>query len=386
MVYGRRKINTTTILVTLLLSFIYTTALQPVEGEVLYEWKNLPPLPTPRTEVTSTVVGNDFYVLGGFEDPGVSSNKVEIFNAANDSWRRGPSLPTPLHHSVAVTLNGKIYVIGGYLEGWIPVDTVYIYDPKDGEWVEGPRLPRAKAAFTAQVVDGKIYTVGGASTRVEGGRRVDEVLGVNEYLDPATNTWHIAAQMPTIREHLASAVVDGKIYIIGGRVLTLESNTDVNEVYDPKTDTWSKKAPMLTKRGGIAMATLSGKIFVFGGESNTRTFKEVEEYTPATDMWRQVEPMPTARHGLTAATLLGKIIVVGGGRQPGIYMSDINEAFMPAHPSASFTSSTLKGVDEFTKVVADDGESNDSLWFLLYAVIAVTVILSAIIYFRMKKR
>lgn len=329
---------------------------------------------------------NDVYVIGGFEEPGVASNKVEIFNAVDNSWSRGPDLPTPLHHTTAVTLNEKIYVIGGYLEGWRPVDTVYILDPKDSKWVEGPRLPRAKAAFTAQVVDGKIYTVGGASTRVEGGRLVNEALSVNEYLDPATNTWHTAAPLPTIREHLASAVVDGKIYVIGGRVLTLESNTGINEVYDPKTDIWSKRAPMPTKRGGIAAAALGGKIFVFGGESNTGTFKAAEEYDPATDLWRQVEPMPTARHGLTTATLLGKIIVVGGGRQPGLYMSDVNEAFMPDPPSTSSTASTSKSGGNSTMAVVEDGKGYGGLWLLLGAVIAVTVVSSAIIYFRVKKR
>src|SRR3989304_2826526 len=204
----RRKLSLAIILLTLI-SLIQISSMQPARGQVLYEWKNLKPLPTPRTEVTSTIVGNDVYVIGGFEEPVVASNKIEIFNALDNIWKKGSNLPVPLHHTTAVTLNGKIHIIGGYLEGWIPVDTVYIFDPKDGEWVAGPHLPRAKAAFTAQVVEGKIYTFGGTSIKDEGGQQVDVALNVNEYLDPMTNTWQTAAQMPTLREHLASAVVDG---------------------------------------------------------------------------------------------------------------------------------------------------------------------------------
>jgi len=57
---------------------------------------------------------------------------------------------------------------------------------------------------------------------------------VNEAYDPATDSWQKKASMPTGREHLASSVVNGMMYVIGGRVMTLSSNLDTKEVYDPK--------------------------------------------------------------------------------------------------------------------------------------------------------
>jgi hypothetical protein len=36
--------------------------------------------------------------------------------------------------------------------------------------------------------------------------------------DPATNTWTSRSAMPTTRNHAFSGVVNGKIYVIGGRL------------------------------------------------------------------------------------------------------------------------------------------------------------------------
>ena len=72
--------------------------------------------------------------------------------------------------------------------------------------------------------------------------------------------------MPTARNHLSSAVVDGKLYAIGGRTSGPSGNLNANEAYDPSTNTWSTKAPMPTARGGLASVAINGNIYSFGGE------------------------------------------------------------------------------------------------------------------------
>ena len=58
-------------------------------------------------------------------------------------------------------------------------------------------------------------------------------LNVNEAYDPRTDTWTEKAPMPTSRQHLASTVVSGKLYAIGGRTAGKSSNLGNNEAYDP---------------------------------------------------------------------------------------------------------------------------------------------------------
>ncbi len=341
-------VSLTFLLLLLSLGVTLTVSIQQsTQAQTPYHWIILPPMPTPRTEVTSAVIGNDVYVIGGAQEGPVSSNKVEIFNMDNRSWRNGPSLPAPLHHAVAVTFQGKIYVLGGYLDGWIPVNTTYIYDPAQRLWSEGPRMPRAKAAFTAQVLNNRIYIFGGATAnaRSTDSHLTQEVLNTTEYYDAETGLWKTASPVPTPREHLASAEILGKIYVIGGRKLTLESNSNINEEYDPKTDIWTEKAPMPTARGGIAAATIDTRIFVFGGEAPSGTYNTAEMYDPAEDTWVKIDPMPTARHGLTAQSVRGGILVVGGGPQPGFTYSEANEFLDPnstREPTSTADSSNAK--------------------------------------------
>ena len=313
------------IFIFVLLSIIGIYIINIKEDNNEYSWKTLREMPTPRTEVTSAVNGNDVYIIGGFEEGSITSDVVEIYNVENNSWRTGYQLPIPLHHAVAVNVEDNIYVFGGYNEKWITVNTTYVFNTKYEKWREGPNMPRPKAAFTAQVIDKKIFTIGGITTLIEDNKQIQTVLSINEYFDVETGIWYEVNSMPTPREHLASATIDGKIFVFGGRSLTLDSNTDINEVYDSFTNTWSQKASMIIKRGGIAGASLGNKIFVFGGESNEKSFDETEEYNVDTNIWRLIESMPTARHGLTAISISDKILVIGGGPKPGFSYSNANE-------------------------------------------------------------
>ena len=53
--------------------------------------------------------------------------------------------------------------------------------------------------------------------------------------DPVAAEWHHEAPIPTLRDHLAAAVVQGVLYAVGGRPLSTDANFDVAEAYDPQT-------------------------------------------------------------------------------------------------------------------------------------------------------
>lgn len=368
------KIRVTIIIIVLLvlLSFTSIYIIKYVETKNEYNWKTLSDMPTPRTEVTSAVIGNEIYVIGGFEEGSITSDVVEIYNFVTNTWRIGYQLPIPLHHAVAIGFEENIYVFGGYKNGWITVNTTYIFNTENEEWKEGPNMPRSKAAFTAQIINKKIFTIGGSTTIIKEGRQIQAVLEINEYFDIESRVWQEVNPMPTPREHLASAQIDGKIFVFGGRSLTLETNTNINEVYDPSTNTWSQKASMIIKRGGIAGATIGKKVFVFGGESNERTFDETEEYNSETNKWRLIEPMPTARHGLTAASISDKILVIGGGPQPGFTYSNTNEVL-------EFQSVTIS-----TSII-NKNMYNDKTDYLLIISIGAVILVSVLLYYRRHK-
>jgi hypothetical protein len=68
-------------------------------------------------------------------------------------------------------------------------------------------MPTARYGVATSVVNGVIYAVGGNN----GG-----FLGTVEAYDPASDTWTTKASMPTVRYLLSASVVNGVIYAVGG--------------------------------------------------------------------------------------------------------------------------------------------------------------------------
>jgi hypothetical protein len=78
-------------------------------------------------------------------------------------------------------------------------------------------------------------------------------------------SWTTLAPMPTARRQFGVAVVDGKIFAIGGNDGNYQRYLDTNEMYDPTTNTWSEKARMPTPRIDFGIAVYENKIYVLGG-------------------------------------------------------------------------------------------------------------------------
>lgn len=158
---------------------------------------------------------------------------------------------------------------------------------------------------------------------------------------PSNEAWNHKAYMPTARTNVQVAVVNNKLYAIGGRNIVDNIDTtgawlgtytfplSVNEVYDPATNTWTTKTPMPTARLSHAAAAIGGKIYMVGGQIATTlpvlptatslgingVYADTainEEYDPVADTWTTKAPMPTARRNLSAEVINGKLYALGG--------------------------------------------------------------------------
>lgn len=315
-------------------------------------WSRRAPFPEASEEIYGIAAGGRLYVFGGLAPGWKPKGLVYEYDPARDAWTKKRPMPLPSHHVAVAELGGKIYVIGGFVlpesgaPAWQPIDNVWEYDPAADTWKALAPLPTKRGSPNAVVVNGKIYVIGGAGLH-PGSRetslhpaRPHRSVGTNEVYDPATNRWESRSSMPTARNHAAAAAVDGKIYVIGGRVgsafITRASNTDVVEVYDPATDQWGALlAPMPTPRSAGAWGTHDGRIYVAGGEQRTRefqrTFRVVEAYDPARNRWSTLPPMEFARHGLAGDVVGGRLHLVSGdvasGGAPGAHIeTDVHEA------------------------------------------------------------
>jgi N-acetylneuraminic acid mutarotase len=135
----------------------------------------------------------------------------------------------------------------------------------------------------------------------------------------------VLPDMPTQRNHLAVAAIDGRLYVAGGRFGggVGSEMTDVLQIYDPRSSSWTEGARMLSPRAGVASVAANGCMFVIGGEGNDAdprgVFDQNELYDPGTNTWRSLPSLPLAMHGLTGAAFLdGWIHIPGGATSRGV--------------------------------------------------------------------
>src|SRR5580704_11404841 len=245
----------------------------------------LPPFPEPHGDVIGQGASGKMYVFAGLVSAPVWGpvGMVYEYDPPASKWTKKKPMALPAHHLALTELNGKIYVFGGFTAGkignlaaWTPIDDAFEYNPVNDSWRPLAPMPTKRGAAVAATVGGKMYVIGGA-TIAPGATNpaihptvAQRVLSTVEEYDPETNAWRTRAPMPTPRNHTAAGVVDGKIYVIGGRIgaafIAASSDLANVEAYDPATNTWSILTPMAIGRHGVAGGVVGNRFYAISGD------------------------------------------------------------------------------------------------------------------------
>ena len=246
---------------------------------------------------------------------------VAIENIAAKKWEGISQLPTGRSSFSTAVIDGKIYLIGGLLfesekRNTFGLSTVEVYDTKNNSWQRLADMPTPRLQAGAAVVDGKIYVVGGYSVI---DRRM-KILKVVEAYDPQTDTWIRKQDMSIPRRQFGIGVVADKIYAIGGEnFLDFEKpqRLDHVEVYDPVSDTWAKRADLPSRRDAVEVAVVQDTIYVIGGFGWPpfglgAVLATIEAYQPKTNRWREKSDMPNLKTDFSTVVVDDKIYLIGG--------------------------------------------------------------------------
>ena len=179
----------------------------------------------------------------------------------------------------------------------------------EDSWTTKAPMPTARTLLGAAVVNDKIYAIGGYPNR----------LNVTEEYNPTTNTWTTKTAMPTPRFSFAIAVYHNKIYCIGGLIansnpMLSSSVTGAIDVYDPVTDKWEVKKPMPTSRALLEANVVNDRIYLIGGRSGgpNSTVASNEVYDPISESWTTKTDMLYPVTEYASAVIGSKIYVMGG--------------------------------------------------------------------------
>ena len=250
-----------------------------------------------------------------------TTNAIQFFRVISRWSMRADLIEANSEMGVA-ELDDKIYVIGGYPASRITVDTVQVYDSAPNTWqLTTPLLLGVNHSMPA-VVNGKIYVIGGQTDASSA-----YVNTVQEF-DPATTNWTFKASMPTSRSAGAAAVIGDLIYVAGGRSTATAQDF---AVYNTTDNSWQTLMKMPTGRNHLAACAIDGKVYVTGGRLGggfTSAMTNIlEVYDPALNQWTTHAPMPTTRGGINGIAVNGDFFVFGGEGPAGVF--DEMEMYVP---------------------------------------------------------
>ncbi|CAD7085877.1 unnamed protein product [Hermetia illucens] len=250
-----------------------------------------------------------------FDDAMKDCHDVSL-NVALRSMRRDISSKrgqlVPLSVRPRVSAKKSIYIIGGSRRertncGWDPADCIFEsvakFDTFRKEWSEIAPMEIGRILPGVAVLNGKIYVVGG--------ERGSQILANGEVYDPQNNSWKPIAPMTVPRCEFGLCTVGGTLYAVGGWVCDDIGGTI--ECYDPIKDTWTFVGDMPEPRFSMGVVSYDGLIYIVGGcTAASRYLTDLICYNPVTQEWSSLARMQTARCQMGVAVLDKHLYVVGG--------------------------------------------------------------------------
>ncbi|KAM7447248.1 protein modification by small protein conjugation [Porites harrisoni] len=205
----------------------------------------------------------------------------------------------------------RIFALGGKNGLFATLSSVEYYEPEIDRWTEVSSMKLRRFEFGAAVLDGKLYAVGGlvCGVGVHSGAPFRYCDNGCESFDPETGHWSRVPPMNQCRSNHSVQPLGGFLYSLGG----YDGNTYLNtmECYNSCTKQWSHVAPMHYSRSCFAAAVCDGYLYALGGYGPSY-LRTVERYDPSSNSWEMMPAMSTYRINFGVGVLNGCLYVVGG--------------------------------------------------------------------------
>ncbi|MBB3968403.1 CBM96 family carbohydrate-binding protein [Mucilaginibacter phyllosphaerae] len=322
-------------------------------------WGTVKGQPLGTHEIHGEAVNGKLYIFGGYDinkrPQWTPTKRAYVFDPVTNMWAAIKSLPHEPYGSnfggvthVGVTTDGTdIYFAGGYVSNAAGTGQVFgtkqvwKYSTATNTYTRLPDLPQALAAGQLKYLNGKIHYMGGANMA-----RADINIHLALDLNNQAAGWQSLAPLNNAVNHPGSAVLNGKIYFIGG-AHHQDDNTVTQrtlEVYDEQNNVWTNLAnmPVGVDHISSSVITYGNRLIVLGGETSHNVLSnQVAAYNPVTNTWAQLTPLPAARSAGVAAVLNGTIYYTGGN------FSNVNRKGTPVINTASVD--LLPAADAFVR-------------------------------------
>lgn len=193
----------------------------------------------------------------------------------------------------------------------------YRYNSNLVVWEKKSPMPTARSEVGSAILNGKIYIVGG----FDGFART---LSTFEEYDIKKDSWRKLPDLPKSLNHPNVASAENKIYVLGGyqplgftfklRGYSIAKFNATEKIFafDFEKNIWEEKTKLPQAVGAGSAVTFQDKIYLFGGSSGEKEVAKTFLYDPQNDKFEEKSAIPTPRDHLNAQVIDDKIYVAAG--------------------------------------------------------------------------
>jgi len=306
-------------------------------------WQSAPSFSLPRRALTAVSSGKHLYVIGGVDGAGnyaLDSEYAEIHTDGTlGPWQKTTPLAEGRFYLASAIVDRNLYVIGGGLgpvgddnQPTARIERASILpDGSLGSWQTMPSMQLPRRGLKVAVVDNKIYAIGGYSGVF---LKSTEYTSVNP--DGSFSGWILDPQESHLDRYIHSvASHKGRLYLLGGHVQNSSeiSYGDVESSLIQENgglNAWEIEPSKLLQARFIASSfALKDWLYVLGGHNGGTRLKSVEfaRVFPngRLDNWGTTSPLNTPRSA-AATVVSGQYAYVLGGMGDGDALNSVEMA------------------------------------------------------------
>jgi len=290
------------------------------------KWEQLPNMPVAKWEPASLLIDDKLYVLGGYENYVISSRRLHVFDPADGSWTQLQDCPSKISHVNLVKGDTGFWFAGGMKDR--PdrktkdhiVAEVWHFDPELDRYTAAPLLPGPRGGGALERVGDHLHYVSGLMEDRDTDSPDHWTFDLATWSATGSAEWLPAAPLPAPRNQLSVAVVNDKIYAIGGQFNHDSQQLDQarTDIYDPASDTWSDgpRLPVPHSHSEGATFVNKGRIWMVGGhatpEGGSKGFYDGVLTLVEGGEWELTCRLPKPISSPAAAIINEQLYVAGG--------------------------------------------------------------------------
>jgi len=246
-------------------------------------------------------------------------------------WSRLPNITRngvlyPRQEHGAALVGNDIYVLGGILPWngttYPTTNIVQKYDLEAGVWTETAPMPAALNHVNVAVVNGKIYYIGGMEAIVSTDIAYWNATGKSAVYDPFVDKWTVLPSMPEGRAigSAATLVVGETIYLPGGLLYTnttfdQEGTVSMFTSYNVRTKKWTILPNLPAPRDHAGKGTHLDMLYILGGRAfgNKNVVDTVFGFNLTSHSWTTGYETMPTARGGVASVTIGSMMFTAGG-------------------------------------------------------------------------